>query len=111
MTRDEALLWLNDRIGKTVHVSVVLQRDYDVHVLEGDGPLQHWTEGPDARPEHLTIHAEDLTGWYRAGATSFDLTDLGDSEISQPRDADEIEIELGGDVVLPVIEVGDSEST
>jgi hypothetical protein len=51
VTRDEALLWLNDRIGKTVHVSVVLQRDYDVLVLEGDGPLQHWTEGPDARDD------------------------------------------------------------
>jgi hypothetical protein len=51
VTRNEALLWLNGRIGNTVHVSVVLLRDHEVHVLEGDGPLQHWTEGFDARPE------------------------------------------------------------
>jgi hypothetical protein len=28
--------------------SVVLLRDHDVHALEGNGPLQHWTDGPDA---------------------------------------------------------------
>ena len=83
----------------------MLLRDYEVHVLEGEGPLQHWTEGPDASPEHLTVHADDLTGWYRAGATSFDLTELGQMRITQPRGDREIEIELGGDVVLRVIDV------
>jgi hypothetical protein len=37
MTRDEALLWLNDRIGKSVHVSVVLERgDSKITVVNGD---------------------------------------------------------------------------
>ena len=49
MTREEALLWLNDRIGKTVNVSVVLEvGDHFEMLFTAEGDLHHWREQPNA---------------------------------------------------------------
>jgi hypothetical protein len=82
IAREQALCGLDRVDVEQCERKVVLQRDYDVHVLEGDGPLLHWTEAADASPEHLTVHADDLSGWYCAGATRFDLTELAQMRIT-----------------------------
>ena len=42
MTRDEALLWLNNRLGKTVNVSIERDRgDVSAVVLDDESTLKH----------------------------------------------------------------------
>jgi hypothetical protein len=110
MTRDEALLWLNDRIGKNVHVSVVLERgDSKITVVNGEGTLQHqhW-RSLTSYPERLAgLPRDDLAGWYVAGETRFDLTELEGAEITCDVDDDTILVRLSGDVVVEIIEQED----
>ncbi len=75
MTRDEALLWLNDRVGRSVHVSVTLESGGGGSVLEGEGVLRHWSEVAGSDPA-LSVPRDDLAGWYAVGDVRFDLTDL-----------------------------------
>lgn len=70
--------------------------------------LQHWSAGPGTR---LSVPRDDLAAWYRAGDTRFDLSDLGHTRMSQPRDDDEIQIEFADETVLRIIEVRDLGST
>lgn len=103
LTRDEALLWLNDRVGKSVHVSVLLERgDRNIVVVNGEGTLQHWRS---VTPQRLP--ADDLAGWYVAGKTRFDLTELGGAEITHGVDDDTILVRLSGDVVVEIIKQED----
>lgn len=67
MTRDEALLWLNDRLGQTVVLDVSIHRgDHWIVALYGRGTLV-------GRP--LGGGRDSLVGWYSVGGTGFDVTD------------------------------------
>jgi hypothetical protein len=45
MTLDDALLWLNDRLGKSVGVWIAREYpDFAVMVFAAAGELRHWTE-------------------------------------------------------------------
>jgi hypothetical protein len=110
LSRDEALLWLNDRLGKIVYVSVELDRgDVGTIALEGEGILEHWSEPID--PRTLPMPRDDLAGWYRAGDTRVNLTELeqakGDEDelvILLAEDEDELVILLAEGVRLRIIE-------
>jgi hypothetical protein len=100
MTRDEALLWLNDRLGKSVNISVELDHgDVGTSVVEGEGILDHWT-GMDDAERALVVPRDDLAGWYRAGETRFDLTSLTLAE----GDDDELLFNLAEGLRLRIIE-------
>ncbi len=102
VTRDDALLWLNDRLGKSVHVSVVLEKgDLPVTVLEAEGELHHWRESETASAS-AGLPREDLIGWYAVGGARFDLSDLEHLHVDVGDDA--IAIELAEDVALEIVE-------
>jgi hypothetical protein len=101
MTHDEALLWLSDRLGKSVNVSVELDRgDVGTVVLEGEGTLEHWSEPIDERARALVVPRDDLVGWYRVGDTRFDLTEFAEAK----GDADELVVLLSDSVRLRIVE-------
>jgi hypothetical protein len=107
--RDRALLWLNDRLGKSVHASVKLDKgDYSVTLLAAEGELQHWradTRVSSAWRGHLR---DDVAGLYDVGGASVDLTDIGGSEL-RIRDDGEIHslaIDLAEDISLEIVEIG-----
>jgi hypothetical protein len=78
-SRDELLLWLNDRLGRNVSVSVELEQgDYAVAVMEGEGELQHWratdpsrrhTEGKHSPLQRDPVPAIPSLSASRASAT------------------------------------------
>ncbi len=99
----DVMLWLNDRLGRSVNLSVVVERgDLDVTVVEGEGVLEHWMERGDARS--LAIPRDDLAGWYRVGATRLDVTQLLDAKARSLDDGDGLEVELGDGVTLCIVE-------
>jgi len=100
LTRDEALLWLNDRLGEPVRVAVEIARgDWNSEVVAGEGNLAHWSEN---HRNSLRPLSPDLAGWYVVGDTHFDLTHLDRSAI-RLHGEDETSIELGEDVSLRII--------
>ena len=93
LTIDDVLLWLNDRLGKSVHVEVQVERgDLSITVLEAEGVLEHWSErasSHDLNVPHeartrfvrqlrrvLSRQSVDLAGWYAIGDAHFDLSEL-----------------------------------
>ena len=100
MTRDEALLWLTNRIGKNVWVEVAVKRgDDQVLVLGSRGTLSHWSEHAPRRQPPVESR-DELAGYYAVGAEAhLDLSDLADAEAVRTLE-DELVIRLGDDVVL-----------
>jgi len=75
LTTDEALLWLNERVGKSVHVSVQLELgDYLRTLFAAEGELRHWSAR--ASGGALSVPRDDLAGLYDVGGASLDLSDL-----------------------------------
>lgn len=107
--RDRALLWLNDRLGKSVHVSVMLEKgDYSVTLLAAEGELQHWRADKRVSNAWRGHSRDDVAGLYDVGGASVDLTDIGGSEI-RIRDDGEIQslvIDLAEDISLEIVEIG-----
>ncbi len=104
MTRDEALLWLTNRLGKSVLVEVAVKRgDDQVLVLGSRGTLSHWSEHAPRR--QLSVESRDeLAGYYAVGAEAhLDLSDLADADAVRTLE-DELVIRLGDDVVLHIVE-------
>lgn len=104
MTRDEALLWLTNRLGKGVWVEVAVKRgDDQVLVLGSRGTLSHWSEHEPRR--QLSVESGDeLAGYYAVGGEAhLDLSYLADAEAVRTLE-DELVIRLGDDVVLHIVE-------
>lgn len=86
LTRDEALLWLNDRIGRpaAVYVDVVgPMSDYSVLAYE-HGELKHWRAD---KPPGVWLGGlrDDIAGLYYVGDLAVDFTDLhGDAWLDAP---------------------------
>jgi hypothetical protein len=104
MTRDEALLWLTNRIGKSVWVEVAVKRgDDQVLVLGSRGTLSYWSEHAPRR-QPIVESRDELAGYYAVGAEAhLDLSDLADAEAVRTLE-DELVIRLGDDVVLHIVE-------
>jgi hypothetical protein len=81
LTHGDALLWLNDRLGRAVRVSVQLGKGAGLEnstppVLMTQGELRHWRE---ANPSGLAADEgdEEITGLYGIGDGAFlDATEL-----------------------------------
>ena|ERR1700730_7768506 len=106
----EALMWLNDRLGEPMVVSLDVERgDYSTNVLAIEaGSLRHWREifASVARRRHS---GDDNPGLYDVGGASLDLTDLEGFTVTVDADDDRIRIALGEDVhltILHLIETG-----
>ena len=74
MTLDDALLWLNDRIGKEVNVAVEIERgDFGFSVFQAGGELRYWNEAAkeDARPpQGVAASPQNAAIWTRRTAAS-----------------------------------------
>jgi hypothetical protein len=84
-TLDDALLWLNDRRGRSVAVWVEVEEgDYASGVLSAEGELRHWSEGTTAV---RATSREEIAGLYDVGeGSSFDLSNLRPIEVSASDD-------------------------
>lgn len=74
LNRDEALLAMNDHIGR--EVEVVVQAGVEMSmVMSAKGTLHHWRD--HARGESLRWGSrEDIAGLYEVGGASLDMTEL-----------------------------------
>jgi hypothetical protein len=106
LARDEALLWLNDRLGESVHVSVNAEKgDLEVTVLEAEGSLRHWREASPAGAAWEGLPRDDLIGSYEVEGAHFDLSDLEHLPVWERESiGPELEIELAENVYLRIIE-------
>jgi len=76
MTRDDALMVLNDHCGQEVEVTVQVDRgDTSPSVASASGVLRHWRQddGRNPSPEDLR---EDIIGLYSVGDMTVDITEL-----------------------------------
>jgi hypothetical protein len=103
--RDEALLWLNDRCGRTVQVEVVTSAG---EVFATRGPLSHWRESPAGKFSG-GAERDDIAGMYDVGGAVINLTTLPEGAEVQfrgARDEDQfLVVALGasGDAWLQVV--------
>jgi hypothetical protein len=81
VTCDDALLWLNDRVGRPAAVYVTVERGYPQSVLACErGVLEHWTaDKPESWPGHpAQTPRDDIAGVYYLASdspvVSIDLT-------------------------------------
>ena len=101
MTLDDALLWLNDRLGKSVTVWIAVEHgDTETSILEATGVLEHWSEG---RAGARAVGREDIAGLYDVGGASFDLSDVQPLGVETPL-ADHLVIRLDQNTTLQVLE-------
>lgn len=117
LTREQVLLWLNDRVAREahVHVSVELEAgDRDITILEAGGKLLHWSK--DANPLSLSLRPaserDDLAGYYAVGGAYFDVSHLDTYAYvsglgATIRFEDTIEIRLADNVTLQILEQKD----
>jgi hypothetical protein len=100
---DEALLWLNDRLGKSVTVLIALHTgDTDVSVLEAAGELRHWTEG---RAAVRAASRDDVAGMYDVGGdATLDLTHVRPLHIATwPDEDDHLVVRIDESTTLQVV--------
>jgi hypothetical protein len=104
----ETLLWLNDRVGKSVHASVKLDKgDYSVTLLSVEGDLHHWRDDPrfpNPAEAWMGHSRDDIMGLYSVGRDAqIDLTTdvLG---AWARDDLDSLRVALAHDVYIEVIE-------
>jgi hypothetical protein len=78
LTRDEAMIWLNDRLGQPAAVYVELDRgDYDRSVLSAEsGMLQHWRADKPRAVAWTAYTRDDIAGLYDIGDVAVDLSDI-----------------------------------
>lgn len=83
MTRDEALLTLNDHSGQSVEVIVQVDQEDSTTamVMSANGVLRHWRNEPHAAHAWAAHPREDITGLYGIGGASFDVTGLRDANL------------------------------
>ena len=111
MTLDDALLWLNDRIGKNVAAWVAVTHwDLDVGVLEAAGELRHWTQGRLAT-RALSVPRDDIAGLYEIGGASLDLSNVRPLKVSTWPDApDHLIVQLDEHTTLEIVEQDELQS-
>lgn len=104
MTIDDALLWLNDRLGKNVTVWVAAERgDIDRPVVSTQGELRHWCQR-DGVPR--TTGCDEMRGLYLVGGrAALDLSEVRVLEVSTDPDVPRhLIVRLDENATLNVIE-------
>jgi hypothetical protein len=109
LTRDEALLTLNDRLGHQVEVNVQAEApptsDHLAAVMSASGLLRHWREAhPRSAVTWASVPRNDIEGLYHIGAASFDVTDLDGASLLADDDEPPfgLEFELADSVTLSI---------
>jgi hypothetical protein len=118
LTPEEALLWMNDRLGKIVGVTVRADvvDDASRYMFSAIGELHHWREDLSATfgassqrvVDSLTTpeRVERMVGFYLVGHASLDLTRLERMHVFA-RDLDDwhsLLIELGDGVHMEIVD-------
>jgi hypothetical protein len=105
MNLDDALLWLNDRLGGNVAVEIVVYRgDMEVAVLRAQGELRHWSAAQGAG---RAVSREDVAGLYDVGGAALDLTDVRPLEVTTGPD-DQLTVRLDEHTTLVIVEQDDA---
>jgi hypothetical protein len=104
MKIDPALLWLNDRLGKRVHVSIAVERgDTDDMVLAASGELKHWSE--EKGYAEVAIERPDVAGLYDVGGVELDLTNVWPDAVRlKPDDPSHLIVQLDERTALEIVE-------
>jgi len=104
LTRTEALLWLNDRVGGTVSVTVQVQHGECRRrvLLIGDSELRHWSNRET--DEYVAANLdEDRAGCYYLGRrTLIDLERFEAASYTYRANALHLVIELDTNVTLQI---------
>ena len=81
LSRDEALLILNDHCGEQVEVSVKVEKgDWSAWVAHEVGVLRHWRD--DSAAAASAHSRDDITGLYNVGTDAgFDITELHEGSL------------------------------
>lgn len=123
LTHEATLLWLNDRLGKNVSVSLMIHRgDFSTDLLTAEGVLNHWREGEGEDSYWSVTPRDDISGLYMIGAenglvgaiadTHLNLTRLGGLGVhtrnlpGYAKSTDELVIQIADDVELSIIVPG-----
>ena len=78
MHRADALLWMLDHRGDTVHAVIeVVHGDASYAVVTADGVLRRWRDDPSAAAVRDS-QRYDIEGLFAIGEMSLDLTDIAD---------------------------------
>ena len=106
MTRDEALMILNDHIGQHVEVSVNVAMDlYTPWITSQAGVLGHWQPDPNAIWVPATPSFGEMAGVYTVGPEAgFNVSELPDARLLRGDDGEarSVEFELADNVTLAV---------
>ena len=96
-----ALLWLNDRLGKSVAAWIAVEEgDAIFTVFDAEGELRHWSEGKAAI---LAPSREEIAGLYDVGdGASFDLSGVRPLEVTTWPDEDHLIVRLDERTTLNV---------
>jgi hypothetical protein len=110
LTRDEALVWLNERVGRSVYVSVDVEHgELSTCVIWGEGELSYWSSDPESEPAALRgWEAGERMGLYAVGAVRLDPTGFASVRITRGDDDDEIEFQVAPTVTLCIAEQTDA---
>jgi hypothetical protein len=105
LTLDEALLWLNDRVGQQARVYLDVDvGEFTAVVLayEGDGRIEHRV-GAEPALSRLGPR-DDIAGLYRVGDVGLDITNLAVSGITAYTrgESEVLDFQLADDVLLTV---------
>lgn len=78
LTRDAALLVLNDHCGEEVDVYVHVDRNVPSGrlVMHAHGELRHWRDDPEAPEALATADADDMAGVYEVAGAHVDVTEF-----------------------------------
>lgn len=98
ITHDDALLWLNDRVGAAFHVEVTFDKgDLPVAPMATMGTLSHWREDAfSAVPGHPL-----LRGLYLIEGTAIDVTHL--ATVARHAELEMLRFDLTDDVHLEIV--------
>jgi hypothetical protein len=106
VTSDEVLLWMNDRLGKSVQAAVFVRhprRPYHlVPVFAASGELRFSVEAAPVLAHGIL--RDDLIGYYAVGDAQIDLSDIEYAAARERPEHGQIELSLADGVWLVLVE-------
>ncbi len=98
LTRDGALLWMNDRLGNAAHMSVMVGEESAFPassaslVAYAGGTLEHWREAVPPELWSETEREANSGGLYKIGTGGVNLGTVAGAIVSDVEDAEGVEI-------------------
>jgi hypothetical protein len=117
LTREGALLWLNDRLGRQAQLTVMIGPDSAwpaaraTAVAWSSGPLEHWREVVPTDLWRLG-EDEDSSGVYKVGTGGLNLSSEIDGALTGPvdgaPDVDVLYVPIDASVAVYLVVDGDA---